>query len=402
MDKPYPVGTLDDYLDRICEQIQLTETQFDTAVKRYRAVGDWLTRTDGSLDKLSPEVFPQGSMLIRTTIRPMRKDKEVVPFDLDTVCRCDEVDPHQTTSQNLYGKIESRLRANENYAKRLTAEPKCLRLNYEDDDFYLDVIPASKDPTDGQGIRILIPDRAKWKPDARPIDTWHRTDPLRFAAWFESQCAVEGRYSEKRALASVSPVPPREPASVKAPLRRIVQLLKRQRDLDFLGDDCRPSSILLTTLGGRHYRGESSIADGLERVLDGIASQIEAAKPRRIVVENPADLIAPHLGGVEDLAKPMTDAAYEKFCTMISKMRTMLAAARHAAGAQRLYPVLAGSFGDRIVKRAFNAAEDAVQAANQAGRLGAAATGASIHVLTEPKVAAAVQPVRSSNFHRDR
>lgn len=144
-------------------------------------------------------------------------------------------------------------------------------------------------------------------------------------------------------------------------MRRVVQLLKRVRDVEFLGDKCRPTSIMLTTLAGRHYRGEESIADGLETVVNGIASQINASRPGRIAVPNPADELAPHDGGVEDLAGPLDAAAYDKFCKMMEKMQRALAAARSALGVPKLYPVLAQTFGEGIVKRAFNSAEEEVK-----------------------------------------
>jgi hypothetical protein len=169
--------------------------------------------------------------------------------------------------------------------------------------------------------------------------------------------------------------------------------------LDFLGDNCRPTSIMLTTLAGRHYRGEESIADGLETVLNGISAQINAAGSGRITVPNPADEMAPHDGGIEDLAKPLDATAYSKFCKMIEKMRTALAAARTAHGVSKLYPVLAQAFGESVVKRAFNSAEEAVKKASAAGLLGASVAGSQIHVLTEAKARGAVQPVRGSDFH---
>lgn len=402
-----PVGTLDDYLNRICEQIQLSETQFNTAVKRYRRVGEWLTEKDTPLDRLSPDIFPQGSMLQRTTIRPMRLGQDVVPFDIDTVCRC-TFDPFTKTSQSLYGSVLARLLANEEFKRRieeaqkhLGTSGKCVRLAYTDDDFYLDVVPTCKDPSDPEGIRLYMCNPDKWPSHTRPIETWKRTDPFRFAAWLQVKCEVGRRLVEKRAAASVAPVPPQEESEVKAPLRRIVQLLKRQRDMDFLGDKCRPTSIMLTTLAGRHYRGEASVAEGLGTVLQGISAQINAASPRRIAVPNPADEMAPHDGGVEDLAKPLDDPAYRKFCALIEKMQKALAAARTAHGVPKLYPVLAQAFGESVVKRAFNAAEEDVKRASAAGRLGASVTGSQIHVLTEPKVSTAVQPVRGSDFHGD-
>jgi|GEM_PF-4786340 len=401
------IGTLDDYLDRICEQIQVTETQFQTAVKRYRHVGQWLTEKETPLDRLSPAVFPQGSMLQRTTIRPMRIGKETVPFDIDTVCRC-EFDPFGKTSQSLYGSVLARLIAHADFERRiqeaqkeLGTSGKCVRLAYTDDDFYLDVVPTCKDPSDPEGIRLYMCNPDKWQKYSKPIETWKRTDPFRFAAWLQVRSEVGRRLVEKRVVASVAPVPPQEEADVKAPLRRVAQLIKRMRDVDFLGDKCRPTSIMLTTLAGRHYRGEVSIADGLDTVLNGIAAQISAAGSGRITVPNPADELAPHDGGVEDLAKPLDAAAYDKFCKMIEKMRRVLAAAKSAQGVPKLFPVLSESFGQSVVKRAFNSAEEAVRKASGGGLLGASVGTSQIHVLTEPKYQNAVQPVRGSDFHQD-
>ncbi len=403
----YIVGSLDDYLNRICEQIQLTDTQFSTAVKRYQRVGACLTDGDTPLQRLAPKVFPQGSMLQRTTIRPTRLGKEVLPFDIDTVCRGD-VDPYSTSSQSLYGSILSRLQDHDDFKERIAqareefpVSGKCIRLAYLSDDFYLDVIPACKDPADSEGVRLLMCEPGKWNSYNRPIETWRRTDPFRFAAWLQAQTETRRVFTKEQLLANVAPVPPQEPTVVKAPLRRMVQILKRQRDQVFLGDACRPASIMLTTLAGRNYRGETSIADGLQTILDGIAAEIAAAGSGRLVVRNPTDELAPHDGGVEDLAKPLDAAAYDKYRRSVDELRRMLDAARAARGVPELYPVLAKALGEKVVKRAFNAAEEDVQHASTSGVLGAAAVGSGIRILTEPKVSAGVLPVRGSNFHRN-
>lgn len=401
----FPVGTLDDYLNRICEQLQLKQTQYDTAVKRYERVGEWLTEKDTPLERFEPEIFPQGSMLQRTTIRPVRIGKEVVPFDLDAVCRC-SFDPHAKTSQSLYGSILQRLSENVDFKRRmdeahkeLGTSGKCVRLAYTDDDFYLDVVPTCKDPSDSEGIRLYMCNPGKWSDYSKPIETWKRTDPLRFAAWLELQSRIGQRRDQFRAVASVAPVPAQEPVDAKAPLRRIVQLLKRQRDLEFAGDKCRPTSIMLTTLAGRHYRGEASIAEGLQKVLDGIAQQIAAARSSRISVLNPADEMAPHDGGIEDLAAPLDQAAYEKFCSMIGKLQSALAAATSARGVPNLFPVLSKVFGDGIVKRAFNEVADAERAANLT-KVGAVGVGTSdLLILTEHKASHGIQPVKTNDFH---
>ena len=68
-------------LERICQKLELTETQYETAKSRYEAVGKWLSE---SLDPFVREstIYPQGSMSIGTTIRPLSAEE----YDLDLVC----------------------------------------------------------------------------------------------------------------------------------------------------------------------------------------------------------------------------------------------------------------------------------------------------------------------------
>ena len=391
---PRTVGTLDDILLRICVELQLTSEQHRNATGRYERVGQWLGAEDSPLAVLRPHVFPQGSMLLRTTNRPASHDETEIPFDLDLVGRC-EVDPHRVHARDLYERMRKRLNQHADFAKRLTALHRCLRLDYASDMFHLDVIPACPDPTDPLGVALLIPDKGLWDDAGSPIETWKPTDPLRYAAWFEANCATGYRVTEKRAAAQVHPVPPAEPAHVKAPLRRIAQLLKRKRDLDFIDDKCEPSSIMLTTLAARHYRGEGSVADGLVNVLDGISAQIAAAAPNRINVPNPTD-------DTEDLAAPLTAAAYQKFCGMVEDMRRTLADVRAVKGLPSLFEVLGPTFGTGVVKRAMASAEVEVKQVHDEGRLGtSAATASGLSILSNPRVQGRSQPMPRSNFHRD-
>lgn len=403
----YAIGSLDLYLDRVCEQIQLTETQFNTAVNRYEAVGDWLTRTETTLEKLNPFVTPQGSMLQRTTVRPMRMYKEVVPFDLDTVCRAD-VNPYSFSSQRLYGIVRSRLESHATYAELIRkaaeefpASGKVIRLAYLADDFYLDVVPTCRDPEDSAGLRLYMCNPSRWHDYTSPLQTWKRTDPFRFANWFNDRCWIAKPLMEKRAASTVVPVPPREPAEVKAPLRRAVQLLKRERDVVFLKDTCRPTSILLTTLAGNHYKGESSLADALENILAGISNEMRNARGARIRVDNPADLIARHSDGVEDLAAPLTAEAYAKFVTMIDASLQAIRNARRAQGVHRLAPLLSERYGEGIVKRAFNSVDQEIEAKNARGELGTKVGSTTLAALGTAIGSGAVQAMPKHNLHGD-
>lgn len=76
------VEWLDRHLARVCILSELTATQFRNVEEKYRAVGDWLAADGSSLALFAPEVYPQGSMLLGTTVRPYGQNE----YDLDLVC----------------------------------------------------------------------------------------------------------------------------------------------------------------------------------------------------------------------------------------------------------------------------------------------------------------------------
>ena len=53
----------------------------------------------------------------------------------------------------------------------------------------------------------------------------------------------------------------------KSPLQRVVQILKRHRDLMFNGDESKPISIIITTLAARAYNKETDVLDALVNVV---------------------------------------------------------------------------------------------------------------------------------------
>lgn len=385
-------GTLDDLLNRIVDAIQLTNEQHNRAERLYKEIGAWLAAPGTLLAPYSPDIFPQGSMLMRTTVRPMSIKGEEVEFDLDLVGR-HKVDPNLVHSGKLYALVKQRLEENPDYKKRLEPKGRCLRLNYPDDLFHLDVIPACPDPADSQRVAILIPDKDKWLKEQKPRSSYKESDPLRYADWFEQNTEVRQRIMEKSASASVAPVPPREPANLKAPLRKIVQIIKRGRDLDFIGIDEIPSSILITTMASRAYRGEEDLAEGLDNVLRAMNTAIKSARPNRVIVLNPTNRD-------EDFAKAPTQACYDKFAKLIDKMSEWIRKARNTpSGRRNIEPVLEEAMGKSAVAKAFNSLEASVKSAHDAGKLGAIA-GGGLTILTESKASGGVQPVRSSDFHR--
>jgi hypothetical protein len=70
-------------LERLCQGLELTDSQFESAKARYDAVGRWLA---GAEDRLIHTVliYPQGSTAIGTTVKPIGR----IEHDVDlAACR---------------------------------------------------------------------------------------------------------------------------------------------------------------------------------------------------------------------------------------------------------------------------------------------------------------------------
>lgn len=73
---------------------------------------------------------------------------------------------------------------------------------------------------------------------------------------------------------AVKPVP--KYSKEKLPLQRVVQILKRHRDMMFNGDEDKPISIIITTLASKSYGKETSIIDALSNVVANMRNHIES------------------------------------------------------------------------------------------------------------------------------
>jgi hypothetical protein len=71
----------------------------------------------------------------------------------------------------------------------------------------------------------------------------------------------------------VKPLPAKRKA--KTTLQRVVQLLKRHRDIHYAGDDDKPISIIITTLAARAYDGEKDLVLAFRNVVAKMRNYIE-------------------------------------------------------------------------------------------------------------------------------
>lgn len=130
----------DGIFNALCTSLDITKSQFDTVVRSYRAVGDWLAKSDSSLAPYKPIIRPQGSFLLGTMVRPINENDDL---DIDLVCEL--TGKHPSWDQYaLKHKVGGRLKDNDTYKKMLEEEGRrCWTLRYSDDaNYHMDVLPC--------------------------------------------------------------------------------------------------------------------------------------------------------------------------------------------------------------------------------------------------------------------
>ena len=349
-------------LDEICRAIQLTATQQEDAKRKYEAVSKWLAAPHSALRDFNPQVFPQGSVAIGTTVKPVGREDH----DVDSVALL----RGNFGPMRLYELVRDRLREHSDYRRILELKKRCLRLNYAGD-IHLDVLPARP----RQWITetgLLVPDRA--------LQDWSPSDPKGFIAWFGQ--IAHRPYREIRL--GVEPLPEPEDADAKSPLQRAVQLLKRRRDVFFDGDQDAARSIVLTTLAARSYGGERTEIEALAAALDGMAFEI-SANPGILVVSNPT-LPAENFGDGWDAH------SYAQFKRFVRSFRDEVSGLRTLSGPD-LTLELSRMFGERPATQAVERWGEHLRRQREAKRL---------HVSSIGLVTAAgrgTQPVPPHNFY---
>lgn len=229
------------FLELICQELELSDTQFQDAKQKYETVGKWLA-SGGTIKVYGPRIIPQGSISLGTTVRPIGRDE----FDIDLVCKLvyAGAEENQAYIRNIVG---DRLRENEIYSKMIEPLNRGWRLNYaKSSRFHLDITPAVMNRFSLNG-EVLVTDKE--------LKQWKPSNPEGYVQWFEQHAALRPRLvtGEIEMKTYVQPLP--EPAPFKNILKRTVQILKRHRDVYFQKRNSKdvPISIVITTLTAKSY-----------------------------------------------------------------------------------------------------------------------------------------------------
>ena len=276
-------------LDELGNTLDISETQYNAAVDSYRAVGSWLC-ADGSLLKpYNPTIKPQGSFLIGTTIRPYDEQQDL---DIDLVCELSGKDAWWS-QKDLKDIVGEQLENHKTYESLLDEEGRrCWTLRYREDShkndrYHMDILPAviasnytillekafsniTTEQVDHLAISITDKEEDNYEIERRP-EYWLRSNPFGYAKWFIDIATVEG-YKLFSLNESIKSVPKFQ--SQRLPLQRVVQILKRHRDMMFKGDKEKPISVIITTLAAYAYEKQTNVLDALVGIIDNMHRSI--------------------------------------------------------------------------------------------------------------------------------
>lgn len=356
-------------LEEICRELELTISQYESAKVSYEAVAAWLSASGNPLLQ-NLVLYAHGSVALGTTVRPLNRED----FDVDLICKVLGV-PLGTSPADLKRIIGQRLRENAVYAAMLEEKKRCWRLNYARE-FHLDISPTVPNPNCNNGGE-LVPDKN--------LRIFKPTNPTGYRQLFERRCLLEPRFkSEARfasdtvAKADIAPFPSRRVR--KGILRRVVQLLKRHRDIAFalVKEDIAPISIILTTLAAKSY--EFCVQQfEFETELDVVVATIQLMPhfiDRPVINGRQVYMVANETTEGENFAErwnsePERAAAFYRWH---NKVLTDFEALASLEGLDLMTDRLSKSLGDRVVHKVMDARTAEISDARAARKLFVAPT----------------------------
>lgn len=368
--------------------LDVPESRYDELVSSYQAVGRFLGDDSSPLAPYKPEIQPQGSFLLGTMITPVNENDDL---DIDLVCEFMEKNP-DWTAENLKTEIGDRLKNSERYNKLLDEEGRrCWTLLYRknsdnaSDKYHMDILPCVNDKktrlreqyfsvsveqVDELALRITDRELPNYKYET-DSSQWLKSNPFGYAKWFEDRCSVLNRKTVLLSEAKVGNVPAYK--EKKSPLQRVVQILKRHRDIMFNGDENKPISIIITTLAARAYNKEDDILNALVNVVNGMEKHIECdPKTGLCIIRNPVN---PDENFADKwIEKPLKQSNFFAWLEQVKQDVEQITEKR--GGLQLIAESMNRPFGRDVVQRAFSAIADSKRKYRDNNTLRATTTGA--------------------------
>lgn len=234
------------------------------AVARYRDVSRFVASW---LADYSGQIYTQGSIRLGTMVAPIDPSRE---YDIDLVCQLALL-RETLTKKELKALVGRALKAyvatNPDGAPVLRSGKRCWTLEYPNEPFHMDILPAI--PNDEAGGTAI------WLTD-RQLVRWQPSDPIGYANWFRNQMSAEYKALQEHFASRGIEIEDAPPSDAKTNLQLTTQALKRHRDLHFLGQESSgPATIVITTLAARAYVPAETLLEVLADVTSIMPRMIE-------------------------------------------------------------------------------------------------------------------------------
>jgi hypothetical protein len=268
-------------LEEITKQLDISPSMYKLAVERYETIAKYLQEKG-----IEADFYPQGSFRLGTVTRPIKDGKDS-EYDIDLVCHMTR-NKNETIPSDVKNAVGDALKQDARYRDLLDDEGRrCWTLLYADIQeigFHLDILPSvSEDQeqilllTTTHGISPALAQSAiAITNKSESAYSWASSNPRGYADWFDeinkpllNMIEKEARkhlFEANRTIyASIDDVPSQ---LIRTPLQRVIQILKRHRDVRFMGhdlEDDKPISMIITTLTSQIVKNEQC------RVIDTFA-----------------------------------------------------------------------------------------------------------------------------------
>lgn len=264
------------FIDELAKRLDITEEQYINAEKHYNKVGYYLEATLNE----PVNVYTQGSFMLGTVIKPFRNGKDA-DYDIDLVCEFTNKSQTTVLPEKLKKDVGDALRNNREYEPFLDKEGRrCWTLNFSG--FHMDCLPCVPFTPYDEKISLTHTE------DFRTYE-WKRSNPKKFGEWFKLRQAViyngiktaqKQRIYEcnQQVYESVDAVPDR---CVKTPLQKVIQILKRHRDVYFANkanEKYKPISMVITVLAAEIYEQEEDSYLALKNIIEEMGKYEEIFK----------------------------------------------------------------------------------------------------------------------------
>ncbi|QDP84594.1 nucleotidyltransferase [Chryseobacterium sp. SNU WT5] len=412
----------EDLLKKLSTNLSITRSQHDSAVQSYKAVGKYLSSETSPLAEYEPYVKPQGSFIIGTTIQSIEEDGDI---DLDVVCEFKRK-KGTWTQYHLKNAVGDHLKAHGTYEKILDEEGRrCWTLKYREEGltnqrYHMDILPAivangysyilessfkNLMDEDYEKLQLSITDREKSNYYVSTFpEEWLQSNPYGYAKWFMKKALLVGNQFKNLYSLNESVKPTPEFQEERLPLQRVVQLLKRHRDIYFSkeqDDDIRkqkPISCIITTLAARAYRGESNLVDAMWGVINRMKDEIEF----KYVPEygTKVEWISNPVNPSENFADRWNDqSSYRRdnFYRWLDQLNVDLNEAENKTGLQNISESLSIAFGRKPVQAAFGQMADQMRALTKSGNNNIDRNSGLVGLATAGLTS--INPVKTHDFY---